>query len=574
VNTLRRAALAPAREVAHGPRPELVLDRFRLLEPLGSGGHGTVWAARDERLRRVVALKRIPRGHGSSAADRRRIDREALAAARLAHPAIVSFYEALSDEDAYYLVSELVEGSSLAQRYARNRPDEGELVAIGAALADALAHAHARGVVHRDVKPQNVIVAADPVATGARAKLTDFGVALIAGEQPLTQSGDVIGTLAYMSPEQAHGHPATPASDLYALALTLYEGFAGHNPLRGASAIATVKRLGQTIAPLGAARPDLPRRLTSAIDRALDRDPARRGSVGDLQTALGAPRAATTARLPRRARNSAQNPLTPRAQRLVAAVGAAVMTAAAQAAVLGPHSGMTIVLSAAAALLVVCVAPRAGWLALVLAGASALALAGKTGAALLVLCALAPAPALLPGEVWLWSAPALAPALGGIGLAAAFPALAARIGGVSAGRRVALGLLGYWWTELAGALAGRRMLLGLPASTRPAARWLDSPAACVDRVLLPLLRFDRIAPGLLWAVAALILPWLLRTARGWPRALLASAWAGVLIGATVYLAQRAGAGGPPLALAAAVLAAVLALTLRGASRGPARPGIP
>jgi len=182
VNTLRRAALAPAREVAHGPRPELVLDRFRLLEPLGSGGHGTVWAARDERLRRVVALKRIPRGHGSSAADRRRIDREALAAARLAHPAIVSFYEALSDEDAYYLVSELVEGSSLAQRYARNRPDEGELVAIGAALADALAHAHARGVVHRDVKPQNVIVAADPVATGARAKLTDFGVALIAGE--------------------------------------------------------------------------------------------------------------------------------------------------------------------------------------------------------------------------------------------------------------------------------------------------------------------------------------------------------------------------------------------------------
>jgi hypothetical protein len=574
VNTLRRAALAPASDPVRVPRGELILDRYRLIEPLGSGGHGTVWAARDERLRRTVALKRIPRGEGNAHADKRRIDREALAAARLSHPAIVTFYEALSDHDAFYLVSELVEGASLAQRYAGERPTDRELVTIGAALADALIHAHARGVVHRDVKPQNVIVCADPTAAGARAKLTDFGVALIAGEQPLTRTGDVIGTLAYMSPEQAHGRPATPESDLYALALTLYEGFAGHNPLRGVSAVATVRRLGQTIAPLSAARPDLPRRLASAIDRALDRDPARRGTVAELAETLGgARRNTTTVRLPalraRRAPETA-SPHTARAQRLLAAAAASAATAAAQATVLGPHRGIAIVVSAGLALLVVLLAPRLGWVALALAAAGSLALAGHAGAALLALCALAPTPLLLAGAPWLWSLPALAPALGIVGLAPAFPALAARIVAAAPHRRAALAVAGYWWLAVLEALCGRRLLLGAPASAHPRSVWADSPGAAFEHVLVPLLRPDRLAPALLWALAALVLPWLMANVHGWWRVTLAACWASALIGGGAYLAARAGGAFGVSVLGAGALAVLVALSLR-VRRAPGNP---
>jgi hypothetical protein len=570
VNTLQRAAVAPLRDAPRTPRDELVLDRYRLLEPLGSGGHGTVWAARDEKLRRTVALKRIPRGEGGAGADKRRIDREALAAARLAHPAIVAFYEACADHDAFYLVSELVEGASLAKRYATSRPDEREIIAIGAALADGLAHAHARGVVHRDVKPQNVIVCADPVAGGSCAKLTDFGVALIAGEQPLTQTGDVVGTLAYMSPEQAHGRPATPASDLYSLALTLYEGFAGHNPLRGASAVATVQRLGQAIAPLSAARPDLPRRLTGAIDRALDRDPGRRGSVAELRDELSraTPGATTTARMPgiRQREADGDAPLTLRGRRLAGACAACALAGAAEATVLGAHSGMAVVVAASLALLGVLLAPRLGWVALAACGCGALAIAGHTGAALLLLCALAPTPLLLAGSPWLWSLAALAPALGLIGLAPAFPAIAARIGGSSPARRAGLALAGFWWLAVAEPLLGHRLLLGIPASARARAGWLDRPAAAFDHVLLPLLRLDRLANALVWAVAAIVLPWAMARARGWWRVALALAWATTVLGVGAYLAGQAGAAFAASVLGAGALAVMVALSVRGTRR--------
>lgn len=566
VNTLPRAALAPVRDAPRAPRGELVLDRYRLLDPLGSGGHGTVWAARDEKLRRTVALKRIPRGAGASGVDQRRIDREALAAARLSHPAIVAFYEAFSDHDAFYLVSELVNGESLAQRYATSRPDELELIAIGAALADALGHAHARGVVHRDVKPQNVIVCADPTAGGAPAKLTDFGVALIADEQPLTRTGDVIGTLAYMSPEQAHGRPATAASDLYALALTLYEGFAGHNPLRGASAVATVRRLGRSVAPLSAARPDLPRRLSGAIDQALERDPGRRGTVAELRDALDrANRQTITARMPalRSERPDSESaPLTRRGQRLVGALAAAMLTAAAQVGVLGPHSSMAVVVAASLALLVVVIAPRIGWLLLGAAGCGALAFAGHSGSAVLLLCALAPVPLLLAGDAWLWSFAGLAPALGLIGLAPAFPVLAARVGGASIRRRVGLALAGYWWLVVSEVLTNRRLLFGTPVLARPRSGWLDSPAGAFDHVLAGLLALNRLAPALLWALAAVVLPWLMSSSRGWWRALLATLWATMLVAIGAYLAARAGAAFATWVPGAVACAAAGALSIR------------
>ena len=118
-------------------------------------------------------------------------------------------------------------------------------------LCDALEHAHARGVVHRDVKPQNVMVVAEPAAGAGFAKLADFGVAHVASGDPLTHTGDVIGTLAYMAPEQAEGGPVTPASDVYSLALTLYEAWTGTNPVRGGGLAATARRLGRPLPSLG-----------------------------------------------------------------------------------------------------------------------------------------------------------------------------------------------------------------------------------------------------------------------------------------------------------------------------------
>jgi hypothetical protein len=553
-----------------------VLGRFRLIEPLGSGGHGTVWEAYDERLRRTVALKRITCAHDAQRDDHRRIDREALAAARLSHPAIVAFHEALSDHDAYYLVSEIVRGASLAKRYAGARPSDRELIAIGVALADALGHAHARGVIHRDVKPQNVIIAVDASETGAHAKLTDFGVAQIAGEQPLTRTGDVVGTLAYMAPEQADGRQASPATDLYALALTLYEGFAGENPLRGATAVATVKRLSQGIPPLAAKRPELPRRLIRAIDRALSIDPAERGSLEDLRDALasltgGNPKRSATLRQPASTRPAE---LTGRAKRLIAGAGLAAASAAALSSVLGPHAGTTVFAVASIALLAGTLAPRAAWLILAFAAVSSMAIAGQLGTALLLAIAFAPVPCLLAGNPWMWSLPALAPLLGLVEVAAAFPALAARAGGSSPWRRAALGAVGYWWVALAEALSGRRLLLGAVSGARPRASWDGSIGGVLTHVVGPLCTPGRLAPAALWAFAALVLPWVLRGSTGLSRAGRAAAWATALIVAGLVLADRIGAPQPPLPLAAALLALAVALSLRRARlRVPARPGV-
>ncbi len=195
-----------------------VLGRYRLLDRLGAGAFGVVWRARDERLERDVAVKVVPRERAA----RGRVEREALVAARLSHPGIVTLYEAGGDAQALYLVSELVRGCTLTDLTRRGAPSDGDLAAIGMALCDALAHAHRQGVIHRDVKPGNVMVPDRPHGAADAAKLTDFGVAHVTDGELLTRTGDVVGTLAYMAPEQAEGRPVGPAADLYALALVLY----------------------------------------------------------------------------------------------------------------------------------------------------------------------------------------------------------------------------------------------------------------------------------------------------------------------------------------------------------------
>jgi hypothetical protein len=535
-----------------------------MIEPLGAGGHGTVWVAHDERLRRNVALKRIARAHDAGKEDRRRIGREALAAARLSHPAIVAFYEALSDDRAYYLVTELVHGSTLAELYAGPGVNDRDLMRIGVALTDALGHAHDRGVVHRDVKPQNVMVPADAHAAGAPAKLTDFGVAHLADEQPLTQAGDVIGTLAYMAPEQAEGDAATEATDLYALALTLYEGFAGGNPLRGITAAATIRRLDMGIPPLARVRRDLPARLSAALDRALSVEPSRRGTVADLRAALTASLSGKPERARRFARRSAgpATALTDRGERLVAGAGAAALSATALATILGPHPIGVDIGVAVAAFALAALAPSAGWLVLAFGLVSWLALAGQPGTAVVLCVAFAPVPVLLAADPWLWSVPLLGPVLGALGVAAAYPGVAARGGAASPWRRAALGALGYWWVAITEALANKRFFFGVGAGARPRSTWDGSVPGAFSHALAPLCTVGHLAPAVLWAIAALILPWLLRATSRAMRAFGALAWAAALILASTALARQVGVTGPPLPIAAALLAGAVALTIR------------
>ena len=257
----------------------LVLDRFLIERRIGSGGFGVVYEAWDGRLERAVAVKAIEQ-HGSGGDQR--VLREAQAAARLNHPGIVTLYEMGEEDGNALLVSELVEGATLANLAGEDALSDREIGEIGADLCEALDHAHSRGVIHRDIKPQNVQV----VDGQPRAKLMDFGIALVADAAGLTQTGDVVGTLAYMSPEQAEGREAGPEADVYSLALTLYECWSGENPHRRGNAVATVRSIGRRARSLHRLRPDLPRELTEEIDACLDPRPDRRPTLEEVGTAI------------------------------------------------------------------------------------------------------------------------------------------------------------------------------------------------------------------------------------------------------------------------------------------------
>ncbi len=255
----------------------LVLNRFLIERRIGSGGFGTVYEAWDGRLERPVAVKAIE-STGSQ-----RVLREAQAAARLNHPGIVTLYEMGEEDGNALLVTELVDGSTLAQLSRAGELSDREVGEIGADLCEALDHAHCRSVVHRDIKPQNVLVTEDGEP---RAKLMDFGVARLAGATALTAPGDVVGTLAYMAPEQAEGRDAGPEADVYSLALMLYECWSGENPNRRSTPAATARAIGARHRPLRRLRPDLPRELTDAVDGCLESRPGRRLSLEELGEAI------------------------------------------------------------------------------------------------------------------------------------------------------------------------------------------------------------------------------------------------------------------------------------------------
>jgi len=256
----------------------LVLNRFLIERRIGSGGFGVVYEAWDGRLERSVAVKAIE----SRGESNRRVLREAQAAARLNHPGIVTLYELGEEDGNALLVTELVEGDTLARLAREGELSDREIAEIGADLCEALDHAHSRGVVHRDIKPQNVqVTEGEP-----RAKLMDFGVARLADGAALTAPGDVVGTLAYMSPEQAEGRAAGPEADVYSLALTLYECWSGEHPHRRSTPVATARSIGARIRPLRRLRPDLPAELTATVDACLDPRPGHRLQLEQLGSAI------------------------------------------------------------------------------------------------------------------------------------------------------------------------------------------------------------------------------------------------------------------------------------------------
>ncbi|MDC0773141.1 serine/threonine-protein kinase [Streptomyces sp. HD] len=249
----------------------LLADRYQLLECLGRGAMGEVWRAADQFLGRPVAVKLL---HAEGPADADRFRLEAETAGRLNHPNVVGMYDFGSDGDRLYLVMELVDGWTLAQersRYGALLPRDA--AAIAAQAAAGLAAAHQQGVVHRDVKPANVILTADRTA-----KIADFGIARFADiASGLTVTGKIVGTADYLAPERALGRPAQPASDVYSLGCVLHELLTGRPPFNGATSLAVVRQhVDDTPLPPVRLRPGIPQPLSDYVLRLLSKDPSHR----------------------------------------------------------------------------------------------------------------------------------------------------------------------------------------------------------------------------------------------------------------------------------------------------------
>jgi hypothetical protein len=590
------AESASTERLGGAPGARVVLGRYRLEERIGAGGFGVVWRAHDERLQRDVAVKVVPGDVDDP--ERARVEREALAAARLNHPGIVALYELGHDEHDAYLVSELVDGATLAELEREGALSDRDTARIGAALCESLEHAHARGVIHRDIKPGNVMVLAEPAAGAGFAKLTDFGIARLAAGESLTATGDVVGTLAYMAPEQAEGRQALPASDVYSLALTLYEAWTGSNPVRAQSPAATARRVGQPVPSLRARRPDLAPALCEVMDAALDPDPAYRPTPAELREVLRdseselsdegglvepetlerfgltAVRSLTrsTRVLGARPRSETDEPAASLAAVIAgrAAAGAAAgLLVLAALEGLGPPPPVSTLAAAAATALAVALLPRIGWIAAALGIGAWLASpeAGREGTALVLVAALLPIPVLLPRAGLLWSAAALAPLLGTIALAPLFVAVAAFAG--THARRAGLAAAGFLWLVSAELLTGDALLFGPPDGAPPRVGWEGSVVDAAGDALVPLASTPALLPAAAWAAFAVLLPiavrgrWLALDVLG------AAAWAvglvlaldacgDLLSGASESGAARGAAAGAALGALVAVAARRLA----------------
>ncbi len=334
------------------PGSELVLGRYRPLRPLGSGGAGSVWLARDEASGLDVALKLVPR-EGKPAA---RAEREAATAARLRHPNCLRAFALAHDERHVYIAYEYVPGHTLRQRMREGTLTDRELVEAAAQVLDGLAHAHRNGIVHRDVKPSNVLL---EDGEAIHARLSDFGLAHFEEAETLTAQGDVPGTLAYISPERLRGNPGTPAADIWAVGVLLWEALAARHPFLTGSPVEMARKIEVGPPPLSQARPDLPDALVKLVARATALEPARRPAADRL--AAGLRHSVETPRkrqAPAKREQHAQSPL-PDVHRITAPILAAVVTGWSTSALPFFPTGWPLGLAALAAGLTA-LRPRAG----------------------------------------------------------------------------------------------------------------------------------------------------------------------------------------------------------------------
>jgi serine/threonine-protein kinase len=282
----------------NGRNGEIVLGaRYRLETQVATGGMGEVWRAHDMLLERTVAVKLLRESLAEDPIVSERFRREALMAARLSHPNMADVFDYVQDEDRPGIVMEYVEGETLADRIAREGAlDVTESARIASALLAVLQVAHEAGIVHRDVKPGNVMIS----PTG-EVKVTDFGIARASGHETLTETGMVVGTAHYLSPEQVSGKPAKPSSDIYAAGAILYEMLSGEKPFAADTPLAVaMARLNADPTPVREHRPEIPEPVAQVVGRALERDPDRRYASADgmrtaLESALGLAQAATPA---------------------------------------------------------------------------------------------------------------------------------------------------------------------------------------------------------------------------------------------------------------------------------------
>lgn len=255
------------------PLRGLVAHRYELGQPLAHGGMATVWRGWDRRLARPVAVKTLRDDESEYDAAYARLRREGFVTAAIAHPHVVEVHDIVEEANQLYLIMELVEGEDLKRRIQQQGVlDPLEAVEIARQICLGLHAAHARRVIHRDVKPHNILL-----GRGMHAKLADFGLALSPLETEPLAPTVVYGTPEYMAPEQAMGERVGAATDLYGLGLTLYEALCGDAPFRGPSAEETMKQqIAEPITPLHMMRPDTPKAIEAVVMRAVEKDPALR----------------------------------------------------------------------------------------------------------------------------------------------------------------------------------------------------------------------------------------------------------------------------------------------------------
>ncbi len=287
------AARALAEDKSSRPGPDLVgrtILHYRIEEKIGEGGMGVVYRARDERLKRYVAIKTLPPELVTNPERKKRFVQEARAASALSHPNIITIHDVPSDGGNDFIVMEYLAGQTLDRKIGPKGMKVGDLLKYAVQIADALAAAHAAGIVHRDLKPGNILVSED-----GRVKVLDFGLAKLTEREAkpgressisvLTEEGRIMGTAAYMSPEQAEGKPVDARSDIFSFGSLLYEMATGRKAFQGESSVSTLSAiLNQEPGPMNGGTPA---ELEKIIRRCLRKDPARRPQhIVDVKMAL------------------------------------------------------------------------------------------------------------------------------------------------------------------------------------------------------------------------------------------------------------------------------------------------